>query len=386
MKNILIDIKGQRFGRFLVLEFAYIKNGRGCWKCQCDCGEIRIVAGTCLRNGMSKSCGCYARENSSIRNSGSSHPMFGKKRPEHSEKMRGSKHPKYNANLTKEERYLHRRYFEYNKWRKSVFERDNYTCQYCGTKRSPFNAHHLNGHDKFIELRTEITNGITLCEICHKEFHRLYGRGNNTEMQFTNFINKKGDSCMIITDINFKPFFKHIKSIFSNHFSVKEVKILMEFVLVLAEANFKCYIANMEVIAHRKNKDITKDFKLIADLEWVARSVGEYRVASKANINRYISNVKTVKEVVPPTGWITDDIVYSIGEMMDRLSIETIKREDFRVNNRPQHMTQSTLNLSNRVESYLKAKLAEIDAKGFYECVHEQRTYDLEEIVEELVI
>ena len=42
--------------------------------------------------------------------------------------------------------------------------------------------------------------------------------------------------------------------------------------------------------------------------------------------------------------------------------------------------------LSSRVEKYLRSKLKEIDKKGFYECIHEQRTYDLEGIVEELAI
>jgi hypothetical protein len=49
-------------------------------------------------------------------------------------------------------------------------------------------------------------------------------------------------------------------------------------------------------------------------------------------------------------------------------------------------MTDSCQELSNRVETYLRAKLDEIDKKGFYECIHEQRTYDLEGIVEELAI
>jgi len=166
----------------------------------------------------------------------------------------------------------------------------------------------------------------------------------------------------------------------------------MEYVEILSDANFRCYRANMIAIDGRKlNKsaEVQSNFnlyKLIAEMEWVARSVGEYRVASKANINRYISNVKTVNEIITPENWMSDDIVYSVGEMMDRLSIETIKREDFRVNNRPAHMTESSQKLSNRVEKYLRAKLEEIDKKGFYECVHEQRTYDIEEIVEELVI
>jgi len=197
---------------------------------------------------------------------------------------------------------------------------------------------------------------------------------------------------MILNNMSFEDFFARTKDLFSKHFSMEEVKQIMEYVEVLTDANFRCYRANMIVIDGRKlNKDsVSKSNldlnKLIADMEWVARSVGEYRVASKANINKFISNVKTKNVISDPETWMSDDIVYSVGEMMDRLSIETIKREDFRVNNRPAHMTESSQKLSNRVEKYLIAKLLEIDSKGFYECVQEQRTYDLEGIVEELVI
>lgn len=189
---------------------------------------------------------------------------------------------------------------------------------------------------------------------------------------------------MILNNIDFTDFFTHVRDIFSKHFSEEQINQLMEFVEILSDANFRCYKANMIVIAERK--ETSPRFKLIADMEWVARSVGEYRVSSKARINKYISNVKSFKEISESESWITDDIVYSVGEMMDRLSIETIKREDFRTNNRPDHMIEASQKISGRVEKYLIQKLEEIDKKGFYECVHEQRTYDLEGIVEELVI
>lgn len=189
---------------------------------------------------------------------------------------------------------------------------------------------------------------------------------------------------MILETIDFTDFFDHIKGIFSSHFSVDATLRLLEFVEILSDANFRCYRANMVVIAERKKALCSSD--LISEMEWVARAVGEYRVSSKARINKYISLVKTVTSASSPNSWVSDDIVYSIGEMMDRLSIETIKREDFRVNNRPQHMTQASQELSNRVEKYLIQKLAEIDLKGFYECVHEQRTYDLEGIIKELAL
>ena len=201
---------------------------------------------------------------------------------------------------------------------------------------------------------------------------------------------------MILKDIDFKEFFEHTRDIFSKHFSKEEVNQIMEYVEILADANFRCYRANMIVIDGRKlNKAaiVQSDFnlyKLIAEMEWVARSVGEFRVSSKARINKFIADTrpKTNPSVTSANNysWVSDDVVYSIGEMMDRLSIEYIKREDFRVNNRAKHMTESCQALSDRVEQYLSAKLVEIHEKGYYECIHEQRTYDLEGIVEELVI
>lgn len=57
------DLTGQRFGRLTVLEYAgAAKNGNACWKCQCDCGNIKVVDGYRLRKGTTTSCGCYRRD------------------------------------------------------------------------------------------------------------------------------------------------------------------------------------------------------------------------------------------------------------------------------------------------------------------------------------
>lgn len=58
--------------------------------------------------------------------------------------------------------------FEYKLWRTAVFTRDNYTCVWCGTKTSPFNADHIKPFALFPELRFAIDNGRTLCVPCHK--------------------------------------------------------------------------------------------------------------------------------------------------------------------------------------------------------------------------
>ena len=188
---------------------------------------------------------------------------------------------------------------------------------------------------------------------------------------------------MILENIDFTEFFEEMILLFSREFNKEEVLQIMEYVEILADANFRCYKANMIVIAERK-KNFPSN-KLIADMEWVARSVGEYRVSSKARINKYISDIKPKQSLTVTDNWMDDDVVYSIGEMMDRLSIEFIKRKDFTENNRSKHMFRSSMDLSTRVRRYLVQKLSAIQRVG-YECVHEQRTYDLEGILEELVI
>jgi len=58
---------------------------------------------------------------------------------------------------------------EYKLWRKSVFERDNYTCIWCGdNKVGNLNADHIKPFAYFPELRFAIDNGRTLCVPCHK--------------------------------------------------------------------------------------------------------------------------------------------------------------------------------------------------------------------------
>ena len=62
---------------------------------------------------------------------------------------------------------------EYKLWRNAVFERDNFMCQKCGTKRGGnLNAHHKKTFKEYPELRTCIENGITLCVECHRTEHK----------------------------------------------------------------------------------------------------------------------------------------------------------------------------------------------------------------------
>jgi len=61
---------------------------------------------------------------------------------------------------------------KYRRWRAAVFERDCYTCCFCGVKGTKLNAHHIKFWAHFPKLRFLTKNGITLCERCHKRLHR----------------------------------------------------------------------------------------------------------------------------------------------------------------------------------------------------------------------
>jgi len=74
---------------------------------------------------------------------------------------------------------------EWRGWRKSVFERDDYTCQICGAKNSKINKHiiklhphHLKSFKDYPELRFNIDNGQTLCSTCHYELHGNMNKGH----------------------------------------------------------------------------------------------------------------------------------------------------------------------------------------------------------------
>jgi hypothetical protein len=58
-------------------------------------------------------------------------------------------------------------------WSKQVRERDDYTCQKCG-RRDPESviAHHVAPRSRRRDLKYELSNGVTLCEIpCHRWVH-----------------------------------------------------------------------------------------------------------------------------------------------------------------------------------------------------------------------
>lgn len=57
---------------------------------------------------------------------------------------------------------------QYKNWIKSVYKRDNFTCQWPGCRSNiKLNAHHIYRWSDFPGLRFHLDNGITLCKFHH---------------------------------------------------------------------------------------------------------------------------------------------------------------------------------------------------------------------------
>ena len=67
----------------------------------------------------------------------------------------------------------------------------NCKCDCCGKRGGKLESHHKDGYNWCRERRMDTTNGVCLCETCHKEFHKQYGKGNNTEAQYIEFKEEK---------------------------------------------------------------------------------------------------------------------------------------------------------------------------------------------------
>mgnify|MGYP001567795058 FL=1 len=119
--------------------------------------------------------------------------MLGKKhstetRKKMSNARKNEKHPNWKGGITPENQKI-RHSIEYELWRNSVFAHDGYTCQKYGTKGGKLHAHHIQNFAEFPELRFAIDNGVTLSDKAHKEFHKKYGKKNNTREQLEEFLN-----------------------------------------------------------------------------------------------------------------------------------------------------------------------------------------------------
>lgn len=58
-----LDLRNQRFGRLVALEPTELRDGSNIiWRCECDCGKIHLASVRNLRGGFVRSCGCLSRD------------------------------------------------------------------------------------------------------------------------------------------------------------------------------------------------------------------------------------------------------------------------------------------------------------------------------------
>jgi len=158
----IADLAGKTFGSWTVLEEAgRTKNQQVRWLCRCSCGTERVVSGIDLTSGKSKTCGCSRKH------------RFGKESPG------------WKGGLTIIGRLVRNHLARTTTWVQDVFARDNYTCRRCGERGGRLQAHHLIELSKIIinndietiedisgcDLLFDLSNGICLCEKCHRWVH-----------------------------------------------------------------------------------------------------------------------------------------------------------------------------------------------------------------------
>lgn len=104
---------------------------------------------------------------------------------------RGKDNHLWKGGVSKIDRLL-RCSYKYLKWRSDVFERDKYTCRYCGVSGCYVTAHHIKGFSKILQENNitnseeglqcqelwDLENGLTLCEECHSKTDNYKGRGS----------------------------------------------------------------------------------------------------------------------------------------------------------------------------------------------------------------
>ena len=181
----------------------------------CECGkDIQRIRSRAIRTDPVCGPECYAKSKSRI-NKGELNPFYGHHFSEEQSKrlskalipngnrMRGKKLPaEWKSNISKgrlsalgrtEPKFVTERTCnEYKIFTKAVFMRDNYTCNKCGKRSGYLNVHHLKNYSSYPLLRFIPINGVVLCRKCHKEFHAIYKRKDNTVRQYLEFI-KAGD-------------------------------------------------------------------------------------------------------------------------------------------------------------------------------------------------
>lgn len=98
----------------------------------------------------------------------------------HFSKLTGEKNHNWKGGSTSKNSLLRGRK-QYGRWRRDVFERDDYTCQSCKKRGVYLEVHHIKPVRDYPNLIFNVGNGITLCGYCHsiEDPFRYYEKTKN---------------------------------------------------------------------------------------------------------------------------------------------------------------------------------------------------------------
>lgn len=156
----LIDLTGRIFGRLKVLSRVN-PHASSTWLVRCTCGVEKVVLGTSLKDGSTKSCGCLRRERA--------------RRKRLSDTMAGRNQVLWTYKISAENRKL--------EWSLSDSDFDTLIqgdCIYCGShpsnvKKGPhFSPFTYSGIDRFNNtIGYTKSNSVSCCQLCNAMKRKL---------------------------------------------------------------------------------------------------------------------------------------------------------------------------------------------------------------------
>jgi hypothetical protein len=157
----LINISSKKYGRLTVLNnYKNIKN-KIFWLCKCDCGTIKWIWSSSLKDGSIRSCGCLLHEYLIKRNV----------------TYVGNKHSKWNnGSSNKEKGYCYK--FSRKSVKDNVRKFWNNTCIQCGMTgeeckekyKAELTVHHVyNNRNSLCDDSPKMF--VTLCKSCHSKLN-----------------------------------------------------------------------------------------------------------------------------------------------------------------------------------------------------------------------
>lgn len=174
MNKLMELIPGSKYNRLTVIKFSHKdKRSRKYYLFKCDCGNEKIIHGTAVTSGNTKSCGCYGNET-----------RKSKRLPDNKGVI--------NHIILQYKRHARNRNIEWYLTYDQVKNIIEQPCKYCGIEKSNHKitkncpeGYDYNGIDRIDSSKNyAIDNVVPCCKICN------YAKSNMTQKDFVLWLQK----------------------------------------------------------------------------------------------------------------------------------------------------------------------------------------------------